>query len=272
MAPHEAEYDRREEDKRCDDEDWHAEAGGFRFTGFGWHLGEHAAGIETKLDVAESASPRRIGPETLPCNFREGLRDGCRHHRFFVLRFIPNRGLLGESFDQCDAEGPDITCRRDGAGGGFWSGVDALWNAAAKVPGSVKAVGRKLHLVIYDQDVRRLEVTVHEAFGVEIGERVEDGVEHLPYLSGCERPLRKYLRQIFIGIFRDGVENADAVDLAVSDVKEAHQVRMRKGGRSRPTSAMGFSIRGVGRNELDRGFLLLILQLGKEDTTPLRAA
>ena len=136
----------------------------------------------------------------------------------------------------------------------------------------MKAVGRKLYLVFDDQDVRRLEVTMHEAFRVEIGERVEDRVEHLPRLSGCERPLGKNLRKIFIGIFRDGVEHADAVDLGASSLKEAHQVRMRKGGCGCPTGAVGFSIRGIGRNELDGGFLLLTLQFGKEDTTVLRAA
>ena len=113
---------------------------------------------------------------------------------------------------------------------------------------------------------------MHEAFRVEIGERVEDRVEHLSRFGRCERPLGKNLRQIFIGIFRDGVEQADAVDLAASSVKEAHQVRMRKGGCSRPTGAVGFSIRCTDRNELDGGFLLLTLQFGKEDTTPLGAA
>ena len=39
-----------------------------------------------------------------------------------------------------------------------------------------------------------------------------------------------------------------------------------------PAGAVGFSIRGIGRNELDGGFLLLTLQVGQEDTTILRAA
>ena len=110
MTSHEAEHNRDKKNKRHRDEDWQAEAGRFRFTGFGWHRGEHAAGIETKLDVTESASPRRIGTETFTRNIGERLGEGFRHHRFFMLRFFPDGRMLGESFDQSHAEGPDIAC------------------------------------------------------------------------------------------------------------------------------------------------------------------
>jgi hypothetical protein len=132
----------------------------------------------------------------------------------------------------------------------------------------MKAVRSNLQPVADSHDVRWLEVTVHEALPMKIGERIEDCVEHLSGLGGREWPLGKNLRENFVGILRHGVEQRDGVNLAAPGVKHAHQVRMRQGCRQRPAVDAGFRV-GVSRNELDGGLLRFTLREFREkDAAP----
>jgi len=68
---------------------------------------------------------------------------------------------------------------------------------------------------------------MHEAFSMKIGKRIENWVEHLS-VSQRKWPLGKNLREYFVGVFRHGVKQRRAVDLAAPCLKQTHQVRMRQ--------------------------------------------
>jgi hypothetical protein len=90
----------------------------------------------------------------------------------------------------------------------------------------MKAAGGELYLAFDDQDVRWLEVTMHEAVAVKVGERVDDRDEHFAGFSGRERTLGKDLGENLFGIFCDRVDERPGIDLTSAAGNEADEMRV----------------------------------------------
>ena len=85
-------------------------------------------------------------------------------------------------------------------------------------------VGRNLEMIADSKKVGRLDVGVDIELGVEIGEDVDDGIEHLACFIGSEGALRKNLPKIFFGAFHDDVEKVHGLKAATAPVKESQRL------------------------------------------------
>jgi hypothetical protein len=172
--------------------------------------------------------------------------------------------------DEGDAKRPDIGGRsgRFGRrGGGFRSVVGVGFaESLARLSDWTDGVGRKLELIADGKEIGRLDVGVDIEFGVEIGENVNNGIEHIACFIGSKGALRKNLPQIFFGAFHDNVEKVHALQAAAAPVKEAQKIRM---GQLRDLVPNGKLLAGrgiVGRNKFDGGLTRLrVGELREED-------
>ncbi len=224
-------------------------------------------------DAARGRAKRGVHAEAFLGNAEEGLGEGCWQDGFSVFGTVAKRRTPGKSFDQNDAEGPDIRSRGYLPVCDFGRSVIARRRGLAGIGKSIEAVGRKLQPVTGNHDVGGLEMAVHEIVGVQPGKRLQNRVEHRAGLGRGKRTLAKNLREDLVGIFSDDIEEVCAVELAVSGVQNTHQVRMRQGLGRRPFGEAGIGIEFVGGNELDGGFLCrFVFEFCQVDTGVRRSA
>jgi hypothetical protein len=112
-------------------------------------------------------------------------------------RSLPNRRVLGQRFDQGDAERPEVGGRGDQSGGGFRRNMDSRRQKGfARLAHAKKVVTRELQLIVDGHDLRWLEAAMHEALSVKIGKRIEDRFEHLSGLGGVSGRSRRICARI----------------------------------------------------------------------------
>ena len=87
-----------------------------------------------------------------------------------------------------------------------------------------------------------------EIFLVEVGESVEDGLEHVASFVGRERALREDLREIFGSVFGDKIEKIHAGNFATAGIKDAEKIGMGELSGFAPARELAI---GVGRAKLD---------------------
>jgi hypothetical protein len=177
---------------------------------------------------------------------------------------------LRECFDEGDAKRPDIggrSGRLGRRGGGFGSVVSVGFaEGLARLSDWTDGVGRKLELIPDSKEVGRLDVGVDIELGVQIGENIDNGIEHIACFIGSERTLRKNLPQIFFCAFHDNVEKVHALQAATAPVKQAQKIRMRQLRDLVPNCKLLAGGGIVGRNKFDGGLTRLrVGELREED-------
>ena len=154
-----------------------------------------------------------------------------------ILRARADRGeLLGESFDESDAQRPDVAGGRDDALGDLGrvvgtdmahaGGKDALSRFSGRqvalfgvlVDGE-NAIARKFELIIDGENVGGAHVSVNQAIAMKKGETLQSGSEHVTSFGGSERTLRKKLRKIFLSVFHDDVEQFKIAEMAATGLE-----------------------------------------------------
>ena len=149
----------------------------------------------------------------------------------------------------------------------------ASWGDRAGFTGGVKRVGGKFQLPIGNHNVGGLEMTMQEVEGVEPGKRVHNRAEHIPGFAGGEGTLAKNLGENLFGVFRDDVEQIDAVDVTAPGMRKTDQVGMKQRRGRCPLSDAGFRIHCIRRSQLDGGLLRRIrIEFGEEDAALLSSA
>jgi hypothetical protein len=177
---------------------------------------------------------------------------------------------LRECFDEGDTKRPDIGGRsgRFGRRGGDFGSVVSVRFAEGltRLSDWTDGVGRKLELIADSKEIGRLDVGVDIELGVEIGENVHNGIEHIACFIGSEGALRKNLPQIFFGAFHDNVEKAHAFQATAAPVKEAQETRMRQLRDLVPDGKLLAGGGIVGRNKFDGSLTRLrVGELREED-------
>src|ERR1700694_5597528 len=115
-------------------------------------------------------------------------------------------------------------------------------------------------------------MTVHEALRVKVSESLEDRLENIASFRGSEWALRKKLREIFFGVFRDNVEQGKALDLAAAGLEEAKHTRMRELRGALPARKLEPCVAFIHLDKLDCRSGGLVPALGQEDGTVFRPA
>lgn len=159
---------------------------------------------------------------------------------------------LRESFDESDAERPDIAGGGERCGGELGSvvGVEIARWLAGFADGEDGVAG-ELELIGGGEDVGGLDVRVREALAVEIDKGVEKRLEHFARFRGGERALRKNLREIFLGEFHHGVEKIEVRDAAAAGVIDGEKIGMRELRGAAPKRELGLGRGGVRRDKFD---------------------
>jgi len=183
-------------------------------------------------------------------------------------------GALRESFDESDAERPDVAGGGERRGGKLGSVVGAeIATRSAGFADGEDGVGRELELIGGGEDVGGLDVRVREALAVEIDEGIEKRVEHFARFGGGERALRKNLREIFLGEFHHGIEKIQVGDAAAAGIVNGEKIGMREFRGAAPKRELGLGRGGVRGNKFDGRFAGLRLgRLREEDGAVVRGA
>jgi len=203
----------------------------------------------------KGAAPGWIGVEAAASDLCKWSRDGSREDRFGIAGRVPDRQLLRECFDQCDAERPDVGVRGDRLSCDLRSGMNVVGEEGGSwFPNREQAVRREANVVFDHEDIGGLEVPMYEASFVKRLESVEDGIEHLARFIDSKRALRDDLGEEFLSEIRDDVNAVVPVHLGMAVVVDHGQVRAGKLCSSRPTSQV-VSGSGRGRNQLEGCFL-----------------
>src|SRR6266849_4161044 len=163
-----------------------------------------------------------------------------------ILRAGANRGeLLGESFDDGDAQRPDVAGGRNDALGDLGRVVGTGMAEAGGEHALLRLSGRqvalfgvfidgentftgKFELIVDGENIRGAHVSVNQALAVKKGEALQSGSENVAGFGGSERALRKKLRKIFLGVFHNDVEQLKVAETAAAGLESAEQVRMGK--------------------------------------------
>ena len=116
-------------------------------------------------------------------------------------------------------------------------------------------------------------MAVNESFVVEIGKRIENRIDHLSCLVGCEGTLLNDLCEYFLGIVRDCIQQNRAVDLAVARLNHRHQVRMGQIRSCFPSFKTSLGIDRIHRHKPDGSLSRRVArQLRQKDRGAFRAA
>ena len=99
---------------------WRGRRGFFRSV----RLGGKRLSVETSLDAIECVPAPGIVAETLLRDFGEGLRKRFRDDGILIGCGVPGGRVLGERFDEGDAERPDVRSGGDGLCSAFRGVVD----------------------------------------------------------------------------------------------------------------------------------------------------
>lgn len=209
---------------------------------------------------------RGVDAEALAGNAEEGLRHETGNGGIAGAS-IPAERALGKSFNENDAERPDVGGRRHGKGSGFGGVVFSGGRGGpARTARNVEPVGGKLELIVDDEDVGGLEMAVDEFAAMEPGKRVENRRQHFPGFGGGEGTLAKEFGKDFVGVVGNDVEEVDAVDFGASGVEDTDEVGMGQGSSVRPLGDAGFGIGGIGGGELNGSFAgRVACEFGEED-------
>jgi hypothetical protein len=134
------------------------------------------------------------------------------------------------------------------------------------------AIAGKLELIVDGENVGGAHVPVNQALAVKEGQALQSGRENVASFRGSERALRKKLREIFLGVFHDDVEQFEIAEMAATRLEGAEQVRIGKFGGVLPAKQLEFGIRLIDLDELDGGFLRRSAAFGQKDSAVFRAA
>jgi hypothetical protein len=127
-------------------------------------------------------------------------------------------------------------------------------------------------LIVDGQDVARFDATVHQTLGMKIFQGVEERLEHFARFGGREGALGEKLREVFLGVFHDNVEQVHAGELAAASLEELDQIWMRELRDLLPAGELSIRAGSAGLNEFDGGFLFAFTALGEEYDAVIRAA
>src|ERR1700683_769375 len=111
----------------------------------------------------------------------------------------------------------------------------------------------QLELIVDDQQVRGLQLPLHQALTMEERQCLESGKQSVPRLVQRERPVGKKLSESLLGIFHHHKQKLVSGELTATAVQQSEQVRMGESGGGAPVGELRLGPRGVTRNELDRG-------------------
>jgi len=177
------------------------------------------------VNVGQGAAALRIRVKATAGDLGEGSWNCRRQNGLVIAGCVPDGELLGEGFDDGDAQGPDVGAWRDGIGGDLRSDVYiAREEIGYRFPEWNQTVGGEPDVVLDDEDVGRLEMAVREAIVVEIVEGAEDGREHLARFFSGEWTLGDDLREKLFGEVADDVDARVSIDLGTAEVIDMGQV------------------------------------------------
>src|SRR5262249_15613981 len=177
-----------------------------------------------------AAAQRSVGSRRSAC--RAMSRKGCRSELGTMGSALTSKGRAGAA---CVSASTRVTPRDqtseeggEGLGGGEAKsgGVISVRFAEGltRLSDWTDGVGRKLELIADSKEIGRLDVGVNIELGVEIGENVDNGIEHIACFIGSEGALRKNLPQIFFSAFHDNVQKVHALQAAAAPVKEEQKI------------------------------------------------
>ncbi len=101
---------------------------------------------------------------------------------------------------------------------------------------------------------------------------LQSGSENVARFGGSERALRKKLREIFLGVFHQDVQQIEIAETAAARLEIAQQVRMGKLGSAQPVRQPELRVGFIDLDELDGNFLRRSATRGQEDSAVLGAA
>src|SRR5277367_6331924 len=198
-----------------------------------------------------------------------------RQHQLRLFCSLPNRRTLSQRFDQRHAQRPNIRSRQHAStasdlGCGISTGRA---QDPARLARSTKPVTRDFDQIAHRHHVCGLDMTVHEAFSVNVSQRIEKGNERVAGLRRGEGPIRKNLRKTLLCVFGYRVKQLLAIESATTSLKESKQMRMRQFRSEFPPGKLKFRVLSIGQNKLDRHLVgFAVSPLGQKHGTTLRAA
>jgi len=190
----------------------------FREGPFGWALEEGA-------NFGDGAASGRIGVEASASDLGKGCWNSGGQNGFGIAGGVPDGELLGERFDESDAEGPNVSLRRGKTGCVPRCDVDVVGEKFGRgFTGGKQSVRRDLDFVFDDKDVGGLEVAVDVPGVVQVVEGAEDGNEHLASFIRGQRTLRNYLGKELLGQIVDDVDARFPVHVRPAEVVNPGEV------------------------------------------------
>ena len=115
-------------------------------------------------------------------------------------------------------------------------------------------------------------MSVDQAFAMEKRQGLQPGRENVARFRGSERALQKKLREIFLGVFHNDVQQIEIAETAAAGFEIAQQVRMRKFGGVLPARQLKLRVGFIDLDELDGNFLRRSAAYGQEDGAVFGAA
>src|SRR5208282_4193668 len=207
-------------------------------------------------DIGRRPAAFRLSAEAVTHDVLKSLRQRLGQRWFLALGRVPRGRLLREDFDERHAQRPHIPCGGRAVACSFGRIVNARRTLRIdRIGEAANAVTRKFQLFAHRQDVRRLDVAVNEPAAVHVGERVENGREHVARFVGCKRALRNDLREVFVGKLHHDVEHRGVFHFAAAQIEDADQMRMREVRGQAPAGKLKFRVSGTHRDKLDRCLL-----------------
>lgn len=216
--------------------------------------GSGGYGLEGGGDLRGGPASGGIVEDGVARDVEEGLRKRFGNGWIGLGAGERDGGALRESFDESDAEGPDVGGSGERGGGEFGSveGAEIAIGSAGIADGA-NGVGGELELVGGGEDVGWFDVRVREALAVEIDDGFEKRLEHFAGFGGGEGALGKNLREIFFGEFHHGVEKIEIGDAAAPGIIDAEKIGVRELRGAGPKRELCFGGGGVSGNKFDSG-------------------
>ena len=124
--------------------------------------------------------------------------------------------------------------------------------------------------VFHGENIRGLQIAVHQALAVQVRQRIRDRLKHVASFVRGERAFIQNFRQVLLGVLHREIRQRRAFERPSSGRKDADQVRMVEGGGAIPALDKYASLRLAIEHELDDGPARA--KPGEEDRAPFTPA
>ena len=204
------------------------------------------------------------------------VRERRRNGRWQVARdrlLAEGRGALRQRFDERDAEAPDIARRSETCTACFRRIVHGgLCDADPRCTGGKDAITRQFQLIGDDQEVLRLQVSVHETFAVQEAQGGQDRRKQFDDFLRSQGPLAQDFRKALLRMLHHDEQELMAAELAQTGVEELNEVGVGQPGCQLPVRQLRQGNPLYGDDFYRGSGIGPSLTLGEENSAVLRAA